>query len=265
MNRDDLGDRMKGSYESRFDMRFMPLLPIIVRVDGKCFSRYTKGLHRPFDGRLVAAMQTTTKRLVEETNALVGYTQSDEITLVIYSNNHKSQVLFDGRKQKIDSVVASMATLYFDSAAREIFGDERPCVDALFDCRSFQVPNLAEAANAVLWRELDASKNSVSMLARSHFSHKSLQGMSSKQMQEKLMTEAGANWNDLPDHLKRGTYFQRRVVSKGLTTDELQRIPEQHRPPEGTLFERHVVERLELPPLPRIEDKVSALFRMEAK
>lgn len=257
--KDPLGDRMKG-YERAFDTRFMPLCPVVARLDGKGFSKWTAGMEKPYDLRLAAILQETLRWLVEKTGAAVGYGQSDEMTLLFHSEDYKKQLLYDARKQKLDSVLAAMATARFNELARETFL-ERPL--AFFDCRTFQVPNEDEAANAVLWREFDASKNSVTSLARCHFSHARIQGLSTKEMQDLLFAEAGINWNDCPATQKRGWYFQRRTVRRPLSPEESARIPEAHRIPAGTLLERSEVMLLELPRLATVTNRTGVLLRGE--
>ena len=203
---DNFGDRMKG-YEKHETERFLPLLPIYARLDGKGFSKFTKGMQRPFDERMTRCMVETTKFLVEQTNATIGYTQSDEISLVWYSASVDSQVFFDGKKQKIVSVLASMATAKFNDMILEHI-PEKSDTFALFDCRAFTLPNLVEATNALLWREQDATKNAVSMAARSFYSHKELMNQGRADMQE-MMFQKGQNFNDYPAYFKRGTFVRR--------------------------------------------------------
>jgi tRNA(His) 5'-end guanylyltransferase len=257
-SKDPMGDRMKEMERVEAGRRFLPGLPIVARLDGKCFSGYTRGMQRPFDERLTRTMREVTRYLVEKTNARIGYTQSDEITLVYCSDDPKSQVFYDGKIQKMVSVLASMATARFAIEVEAAFGREMPM--ALFDCRVFAVPSHEEATNQVLWRELDASKNSVSMLARHHFSHKSLQSLTAKQMQEKLFSEAGVNWNDQPDFFKRGTFLQRRSVEKMLSPEELERIPEAHRPPAGVPVRRTEVRELAMPRFSTVANRVEVIF-----
>ncbi|KKL92895.1 hypothetical protein LCGC14_1880070, partial [marine sediment metagenome] len=106
---DNFGDRMKMYEKAESGRRFMPLLPVYARLDGRSFSRFTKGFNRPYDKRMSEAMIDTTKYLVEETNALIGYSQSDEISLVWYSDSIDSQIFFDGKIQKMVSVLAALA------------------------------------------------------------------------------------------------------------------------------------------------------------
>lgn len=129
----------------------------------------------------------------------------------------------------------------------------------MFDCRAWQVPSKTEATNTLLWRELDAAKNSISMAARSLFSHKELQGKSGSEMQE-MMFGKGVNWNDYPAFFKRGTFSQRRRELRELTTAEIDRIPEAHRPPAGRLVDRASIVRLEMPPFSRVTNRVEVVF-----
>lgn len=248
-----LGDRMK-SYESK--ERFMPTLPVVARIDGKCFSKATKGLSRPYCSTMSSVMVETTKRLVAETHALIGYSQSDEITLIFHSENAKSKIFCDGRIQKMNSILSSMATLYFsESCAATDLTLRGP---ALFDCRVYAVPSKEEAVNALVWRELDATKNAISMAAHTYFSHRSLQNMNGGQMQERLFAEKGINFNDYPSFFKRGTYVKRCQILKELTEEELQNIPAEHQP-DGPVV-RSVVSVLDWPPILKIKNRVGVVF-----
>src|SRR5581483_3371034 len=223
---------------------------ICARLDGKGFSKFTKGLKRPFDVGMVRAMVLTTMYLVEETNARVGYTQSDEISLVFYSDVYDSQVFFNGKIQKMTSVLASMATAKFNSLL-EAHLPSKVGLLPVFDCRVWNVPNEVEAANTILWREKDATKNSISMAAQALYSHKELDGKSSSEKQE-MLHQKGINWNDYPDYFKRGTFIQRRRYMVALTEEERLRIPEAHRPAAGEKVERSRVIEVSMPPFSRV-------------
>jgi len=260
MKNDNFGDRMK-FYERLDGKQFMPLLPVCVRIDGKTFSKWTKGLERPYDKRLVDLMVATTKHLVTETGALMGYTQSDEISLVFYSDDAKSQIFFDGKMQKIISVVASMTTAFFNSIVPEMIPEKSSRL-ALFDARAWQVPSLTEAANSFVWREMDATRNSVSMAAQHYFSHKQLQKKNCNQMQDMLMLEKDVNWNDYPSFFKRGTYVQRKKIIRSFTAEELEVLPEKH---EARLnpdleVERTEVKVIDLPPITTITNREAVIF-----
>lgn len=260
MSDDLFGNRMKAYEQAEAGRRFMPLLPVCARLDGKCFSRYTANMKRPYDERMSELMGAVTAMLVEETGARIGYTQSDEISLLWYSDNFESQIFFNGKIQKMVSVLASICTAKFNQWFPTVFGytADHP---AFFDCRVWQVPNKTEAANVFLWREYDATKNSIAMAAQHYYSHKELQGKNSKEMQEMLFKK-GINWNNYPDFFKRGTYCQRRKSLRKFTPDELAHLPEKHearRNPE-MVIERSDVVQLKMPPLLRVVNRVDVIF-----
>lgn len=253
---DFFGDRMKMLEQVEAGRRLMPLLPICVRIDGKGFSKWTEDLQRPYDIGLSNVMVATTKYLVEETNACIGYTESDEISLIIYSSNYDSQVYFDGKIQKLVSVIASLTTAKFNELARTEM-ENYPNKLATFDARVWNVPTKEEAANVILWREQDATKNSISMAARHYYSHKELYNKNGSEMQEMLF-QKGVNWNDYPNFFKRGTFVQRKKKLVQLTDMELNKIPEKYRP-IGPV-ERTIVEVLNMPPFGQVTNRVNVIF-----
>jgi tRNA(His) guanylyltransferase len=255
-----LGDRMKLYERAEAGRRFLPLLPICVRIDGKRFSTWTAGLARPYDQRLSDLMVDVTVRLVEETQALLGYTQSDEISLVFYSSDLARATPFDGRVQKLTSILASMATSFFNIQlpARIPERADRP---ALFDCRAWTVPTREEACNALLWRERDASKNSLSMAARHYYPHQQLDGAKGPQLHE-LLHAVGVNWNDYPAFFKRGSFIRRELVARPFTTEELDALPPLHtaRKNPDLVVERWSVRRVEMPPFDKVSNRVEVVF-----
>jgi len=261
MSKDDFGDRMKAYESAETERYFMPLLPIYARIDGRCFSAFTRGLDRPFDIRITRAMIETTKYLVEETHARIGYTQSDEISLVWQQDRYDSEVFFNGKVQKLVSVLASLATAKFNHVCLvdETLQERTKNLMPVFDCRVFQLPNRTEAANAVLWREKDATKNAISMAERSFYSHKALHGKSSSEMQE-MIFQKGQNFNDYPAFFKRGTFVRRITEERPFTPEELERIPEKHRPALDTLVTRSRVVELEMPVFTKILNREAVIF-----
>lgn len=257
---DILGDRMKGYENATCGIRLLPRIPVIARLDGKGFSKFTKGLKRPYDERLANLMIETTKYLVKETNANCGYHQSDEITLVWYSETYESKIYFDGRLFKMISDLAAMASVFFN---RELpnYLPEKTHLMPRFDCRVFNVPTADEAANTFLWRELDATKNSISMAAQHYYSHKELHAKNSSQKQEMLF-QKGVNWNDYPAFFKRGTYIQRKRQLTKFTQQELEKLPAKHqaRLNPDLMIERWSVERLDLPPLMTIQNREEVIL-----
>lgn len=257
---DDFGDRMKAYEAHETGRRFLPMLPVYARLDGRSFSRFTKGMNRPYDERFTRAMVETTKYLLGETHARIGYTQSDETSLVWLSETYDGEIFFAGKVMKMASVLASIATAKFGSLIATSADGLAPYATRLpaFDCRVYQLPNKIEAANAFLWREKDATKNAVSMAARAYYSHKQLHEKSSADMQE-MLYQKGINFNDYPPFFKRGTFVRREGRFVTLDAETLARIPEQHRPLNGEAW-RTVHIELEMPSFSKVTNRVDVIF-----
>jgi tRNA(His) guanylyltransferase len=261
MSKDALGDRMKAYEAQETHRRFLPQLPIYARIDGRGFSKFTRGMERPYDSRMSMSMTETTKTLVRETHATVGFTQSDEISLVwIPGPNGASW--FDGKVMKMTSVLAGLTTAAFIENVMQYFPHWMELVMKLphFDCRVISMPNETEAANMLLWRNRDAAKNSISMAAHHYYSHQELQNKTSADKHEMLHAR-GVNWAHYPAFFKQGTWVRRASVQRTLTDLELSVIPEKHRPAPGELVTRTEIQEFELPPLNRISNLTDALFR----
>ena len=251
MDNSDLAKRMKEYYEQVPKTRLMRRCPVIIRCDGRSFHTFTRGFKRPFDEILIKTMQETTKYLCENIQGCVlGYTQSDEITLVLVDyQRFETSAWFDYEIQKIVSISASMATMAFnkffldnvDIAYHEEFykrgldqGGTLSEIDkleaeyevyynkvnkAMFDARVFNIPK-EEVTNCVYWRQLDASRNSIQMVGQANFSHKELHCKTCNDIQDMLMLQKNINWNDFPTHQKRGTCVVRNKIvleSNGIT------------------------------------------------
>ena len=253
MRDDPLGDRMKDYEQMEAGRRAMPRLPVIARLDGRNFSAFTQSLKRPYDERLSTLMSEVAMYLVEEAEAVCGYTQSDEITLVF---DDEKPAFFEGKLAKMNSVLAAMASVRFNRLLPTHLPDKADR-SPVFDCRVWTVPNRSEATNAVLWREFDATRNSVQMAARSVYSHKQCHKKNNKDLQE-MLHQKGINWNDYPAFFKRGVYVMKRRVLKTLTPEELAKIPPHHRP-DGPV-ERNVVQFVDLPPLNKVINRVEVIF-----
>ncbi len=116
---------------------------------------------------------------------------------MLFSDDQDSQVYFDGRPGKINSILASKCSNFFTVNLPKYLPNkvgELP----VFDCRCFSVPNQVEAVNAVLWREQDATKNSIQMVGQAHFGPKQLLRKNGDEIQEMLWQKKKINWNDFP-------------------------------------------------------------------
>ena len=236
--KDGLGDRMKEFYEFRAKTKLVRRMPVIIRLDGKAFHTFTRGFAKLFDKRMIEAMQETTLELCKSIQGCVfGYTQSDEITLILVDYNAIDvSAWYDYEVQKMCSVAASMATLAFNRifhnkirefvnehykviTDKETYGEELSNsvnellksynraieMGAMFDARCFNVPQ-NDLLNVVLWRVKDATRNSINSLGQAWFKHKELEGKTTNQVQDMLFEKYGINWNNLPNEEKCGTF-----------------------------------------------------------
>jgi len=252
---DMLGDEIK-AIESIESLRASaPGEPVAVRVDGASFSKFTKGFERPFDARIAAAMDHAAMKVAGDLNCRIAYTQSDEITFLFW--HPETELPFGGRLQKLASRIAAKATAAFLMKGLELFPEHVARSVPEFDGRATAFPDLEIAAKAVLWREIDARRNAVSMAARACFSAGKLNGKSSSDMKA-MMKEAGYDFPALPERFRRGAFFRRTVVERFLSPEELAVIPEAHRP-EGPV-KRQAVAQVPLPPLSSIENLADVLF-----
>lgn len=247
---------MKGYEAAETARKLDPTLPIYARIDGRSFSRFTRGMHRPFDAAFTGAMIETTKHLLHATHARIGYCQSDEISLV-WLAEPESDVIFSGKVQKMVSILASLAAAKFNQVIPQKWRGRLPH----FDCRVFQLPSKDEAANVVLWRAMDARKNAISMVAQDNFSHKQLHGKDQKAML-KMLSDAGVSMDDFPVCFRLGTFLQRETVERELTAADLSKIPEVHRP-TGPVT-RTDIRIIDMPPFNEVKNRVAVIFENAA-
>lgn len=226
MDKTGLGDRMK-MYERKRDERFLPLIPIVARLDGRAFHSFCRGMDRPFDLNMSNAMLAAAKYVFEESGANIAYTQSDEISLLFYSDNVHSQVYFDGRVQKMVSNLTADVVSEFLLQAVKYWPKRVETKRPKFDCRVWQLP-IEEVENYFTWRVRDALKNSVSMAASAYYSHKELLGKNGPERQDMLRAK-GINWNDYCQHFKEGTFIQKRTMNVAVDDEKMLHIPEQYR------------------------------------
>lgn len=241
----DIGNRMKENYENRYRFSLTRRIPVIIRLDGKSFHSFTKGFRRPFDELLYRTMTRTGLELVKNIQgSKIAYIQSDEISILLTDYDKlTTSAYFDYNVNKVNSVTSSMATLYFNRIFREeidrfsdnIYNEElklrnRPIIEqyefyqseyikelnnlyqiyksrvdsAIFDCRCFNIPE-SEVTNYFIWRQLDATRNSIEMFGQKYYKPNQLKGVSCNQIQEMLFKEYKINWNDNPAYIKRGS------------------------------------------------------------
>lgn len=226
--KDSLGDRMK-DYENISRSYLTRRVPVIIRIDGKAFHSFTKGMRKPFDNILMSAMQETMRYLCKNIQGCVfGYTQSDEITLVLTDYEKiTTDAWFGYNIQKMASVSASMATMAFNRYFSEYvttlidsFNEVGNTDDsdlsyknvlvqainkgAMFDSRVFSIPK-EKVCNCLIWRQQDAVRNSIESVGQANFSHGKLHRKNCMEIQDMLLQEKGIDWNDFPIDCQRGS------------------------------------------------------------
>jgi len=211
---DDIGDRFK-RYEACFDYSLPRRVPMVIRVDGRAF--HGLKLAKPFDSEFHTRMSAAALALCKGIQgAVLAYFQSDEISVIARDDmENTTQPWVDKRLNKLLSLSAAIATAAFNEGST--YGPRQ------FDSRAFVVPDLNEVTNYLIWRQQDATRNSVSMAAQAEFSHKSLHGVDSRGMIDRLR-EAGKPWEATPAHFKRGTVCRpvkvlKPVPATGLTVE----------------------------------------------
>lgn len=254
--KDSIADRMK-QYESVNDRILVPKIPFIIRVDGKNFSTYTRGFKKPFDKIMGKTMREVVTKLCEEIpGAVLGYTQSDEITIICkYTDRIVSQAWFNGRVRKIETIAASKATKWFNKLftenvmnyeiefrqkislykeASDIDKDAYRKYDTVlrkkagmaeFDARVFNVPEW-DCINNIIWRQQDAIRNSVEMVGHANFSTKELHKVNCEGIKKMLKEQRGIDWEkDFNSYQKYGAFCykvetQREIKGKTITRNE---------------------------------------------
>jgi len=263
-NQRSMSDRLKTYEAVTTEVKLIEKLPIYARVDMRAGHMWCRGLDKPFDMRYASAMKAATAYLVKETGAVVGMTQSDEASFVWLDD---TKIPFGTRLFKLQSVLASMFTGAFIKAAFENgLGEKTSGRLPTFDCRVLNLPTLEEAANMVMWRSMDAVKNSITLLALKYFSDRQIHGKNGDEKIQ-MLAEKGVDYYALPEEYRLGAFFRREVYEKTLTPEEISKIPEKKRTLDAnggmTVVRSHIVGFSLGMPLIEIKNKAEALFSGE--
>ena len=217
MDKTSLGDRMK-NYETVPRNYLIRRTPVIIRLDGKAFHTLTRKMDKPYDKDFRDIMMSVTEYLVDNVmGCRLGYVQSDEISLLLTDYNKlETEAWFNNNVQKMVSISASMATAKFNELYRSFPIDKKrhDSEFGLFDSRAYNLPR-EEVVNYFIWRQQDATRNSIQGLGQAEFGHKEMHGKNTSQVQDMLMLDKGINWNDVETYFKRGG-----VVYRGYKYDE---------------------------------------------
>lgn len=201
MDRSPIGDRMKNNYENRYRYSLPRRTNTIIRLDGKCFHSLTKNIQKPFDSNFMQCMISAAMVLCKTLSGFkFAYIQSDEISILLTDyDSINTEAWFDGNVSKILSISAATVSVAFSDLYKQ---------PALFDSRCFVIPDIEEVRNYFIWRQQDASRNSINMAAQSVYTQKQLDGKNVNEVHDMLMAK-GINWNDYTVFEKRGMSIKR--------------------------------------------------------
>lgn len=236
---DHLGDAMKALEGAETSRTFHPDFPLYARLDGRSFSSFTKKMKRPFDDDFRYCMAETTKALMEEFHADIGYCQSDEISLG-WRANPEGHMLFGGKVFKLTSSLAAYGSVVFNQHASAYWPDHVRTFIPTFDCRVCQMPEWSVVLDMLEWRIQDCKRNSKNTLAQCHFSHKALHRKSTGEVLS-MLDGIGHSWRNLPDRHRVGQAWERKAMLVELSDEERERIPEDRRP-DGPVMRTRIVE-----------------------
>lgn len=255
----DISYRMK-TYESKETSRkLIPCLPIYIRLDGRSFSYLCKDMEKPYDVRMHRIMSRVTESLVSGIHCCIGYTQSDEINLVLKGFENNYNALFGNRIFKLTSTIAGTASSVFLLAYLDEFGKEDyPSIIPSFDCRVINLPNKTEVANMILWRNMDASRCALNLAAQSVYTQKELHGRNKKEIHEMLKIK-GINFDDYPEHFKRGVFFVKSEQRDYIPDSIYYSIPKNKRP-ESRIVTRRKVEQKPMPIFSKVTNREGVIF-----
>ena len=196
-------------YEQFSQLKVIEDIPLLLRVDGRSFSKYTKQLklEKPFDGRLRDIFIEVSKDLITEFNPKYVYTFSDEINILFEESP------FNGRIEKIDSIIASFISSSF--MKHLIINKDKFDVDvyqlkpASFDCRI--ITTAAHKKEYFKWRQDEAWRNCLnsyaqSVLNKNHSPKETSEILFKLKKQDihELLYENGINIAHVPTWHKRG-------------------------------------------------------------
>jgi len=200
MEKTDLAARMKNCYEDPYRLRLTRRTPVIIRLNGRSFHALTRKCKRPYDENFRACLCFAAEKLCEEIQgAKCAYVQSDEISILLVDfSRFDTEAWFDNNLQKMVSVAASICAVSFSAK----FG-----LPGYFDARAFNIPK-DDVVNYFIWRQKDAERNSVMMLAQSLYPAGALEGQSLARLHD-LIHQAGQNWASMPAGFKNGHFLTR--------------------------------------------------------
>lgn len=236
------------NYENSYKHKMTRTLPTFARLDGNNFSKFTKDLKKPFDKRFSELMIEVTKYLVEISGDITGYTVSDEITLMWYTENYDTDIYFNGKDYKIISSLSAKASVKFNQLL-PLYLPEKVDETPSFDCRCWTVPTKEEAINVFIWREENGTRNSIFMLGREHFSHNDLNRRTTNTIKHMLYEVFDIDWDKYDASFKRGTYIKKKEIDKLINNEYKQGV-----------VKRNIITTLDILPILEISNRQELIF-----
>lgn len=182
-------------------LRALPGAWIVIRVDGRSFSRFTKSrFQKPFDLAFHNLMTQTASALVAELHGMYAYTESDEISLLL----RPDWDMYDREVEKLVSLSAAIASATFTHAV---------ATPAYFDSRLWLGARDQQVVDYFRWRMADAERCGLNgwcywTLRNDGLGVAEATGaLDGKTVADKneLLFQHGINWNDLPAWQRRGS------------------------------------------------------------
>lgn len=205
---------------------------IIVHVDGRSFSKKIKNrFEKPFDETFINAMNETAVYLCENIEgARMAYVQSDEISLLIHKKTEKSDIFFNGRLCKLQSIIASLATCKFNKLMlsskiiQNLYKDDGYKISDMykdvveqdlyqFDCKAWNVDNQNDAIAWILYRNIDCVRNSKQQSAQTYLSHSQLCNKNTDEQISMLKELKGIDWETYDIGVKYGRIICKEEVA----------------------------------------------------
>ena len=202
-------------YREKVNYKLDKNLPLICMIDGRGFSkRVKKKFKRPFDDSFISLLNKTAEYTSKNIQCCkFAYVQSDEISFYIDSINEINQPFFEYRLCKLNSLISSIATGFFNT---EIIKNSLPISEYAssgdniqmindffkkykpfqFDCKSFNVNDNNDVYAWFLYRQLDCIKNSKQQTAQTYIPHNDLLNLNSDEQIELLKSKYNIDWND---------------------------------------------------------------------
>ena len=229
-----LGDRMK-EYENVTNTYLIHRMPIMVRIDGRAFHTFCKGMKKPYDDVFIELMNEVTKYLLDSvTDCEIAYVESDEITLCLFPyKTYTTTPFFDGRIQKLCSILSAMATWKFnqilsewkqsvpfkveewmEKSLKKEFAEKFSDRVAMFDCRVWNLPR-EEVLNCLLWRQQDSKRNAILTAGQTWIGKKQIHALKTTEIIDKLKEMGIDYWEKIPKYYHYGRTF----IHNSLKTD----------------------------------------------